>query len=125
MKICMPTNENNGLKSMPYNHFGSAPLFVVYDTESQTLTSISNGDLGHQHGMCQPIKALGGAQIDTILVGGIGQGALVKLAQLGITAYRTIPTSFEENIALFQKDGLETFDASHVCTSHDCGHHHH
>ena len=51
----------SGLNSMPYNHFGSAPEFVVWDGESNVVKSISNGDLGHEHGKCNPIKALSGA----------------------------------------------------------------
>ncbi|MHC1748249.1 MAG: NifB/NifX family molybdenum-iron cluster-binding protein [Cellulosilyticaceae bacterium] len=124
MKICMPVSENQGLESMPYNHFGSAPFFMVYDTETQAINAINNGDLGHTHGMCQPIKALCGESIDAILVGGIGNGALMKLADIGIKAYHAQAVNFAENIKLYTTNQLLAFDASHVCTSHDCGSHH-
>ncbi len=122
MKICMPVNENAGLNSLPYNHFGSAPFFLVYNTETAELTPINNGDLGHEHGMCQPLKALGGHAIDIILVAGIGQGALTKLADQGIVAYEAQPVSFEANITLLNASKLGRFDAGHVCAGHDCGH---
>lgn len=124
MKICMPVSQNEGLQSRAYNHFGSAPLFIVYNTDTQAIHTIDNGDLNHEHGMCQPIKALQGEPLDAILVGGIGNGALVKLSQLGIKAYRAEAVSFEENISLFTEGKLHPFDATHVCKSHDCGHHH-
>ena len=31
MKICVPVEVNNGFESRPFGHFGSAPMFVVYD----------------------------------------------------------------------------------------------
>ena len=37
MKVCFPVNSNEGLNSMPYNHFGSAPEFVVWDGESNVV----------------------------------------------------------------------------------------
>ena len=58
MKVCFPVKSNEGLSSVPYNHFGSAPEFVICDLESNDVKSIGNGDLGHEHGKCQPIKAL-------------------------------------------------------------------
>lgn len=119
----MPVNENNGLNSQPYNHFGSAPFFLIYDTQSAQLTGINNGDLNHEHGMCQPLKALCGHDIDVILVSGIGRGALTKLAAQGIKTYHAEPTSFEANISLLKEAKLDTFDTDQVCTSHDCGHH--
>ena len=55
MKVCIPVVENKGMESLPYGHFGSAPEFVVCDLEKGTVESINNGDLGHEHGKCQPL----------------------------------------------------------------------
>ena len=79
MKICFPTANLKGLESQVYGHFGSAPGFIIVDTESQAVEEISNNDLHHAHGMCQPLKALGGRVVDAVAVGGIGMGALMKL----------------------------------------------
>jgi hypothetical protein len=62
MKICFPTENLKGLDSIVYGHFGSAPGFVIVDTESTDIEEIKNGDLHHAHGMCQPLKALGGLE---------------------------------------------------------------
>ena len=83
MKICFPTETLQGLQSPVYEHFGSAPGFVIVDTESKDVEEINNSDLHHAHGMCQPLKALGGRVVDAIAVGGIGMGALMKLAGSG------------------------------------------
>lgn len=66
MKICFPTINLEGLASQVYGHFGSAPGFVIVDTETQTVEEISNNDLHHDHGMCQPLRALGGREVDVV-----------------------------------------------------------
>lgn len=44
MKICMPTEPNNGLSSKVCDHFGSAPFFTVYDTDNSALQTGCRGD---------------------------------------------------------------------------------
>ena len=48
MKVCFPVKSNEGLGSIPYNHFGTAPEFVICDLDSNDVKSIGNGDLGHK-----------------------------------------------------------------------------
>ena len=50
MKICFPTTNLQGLESQVYGHFGSAPGFVIVDTETRTVEEINNHDLHHAHG---------------------------------------------------------------------------
>lgn len=123
MKICIPVKENNGLESIPYNHFGSAPFFLVVDTETNDVTAINNGDLNHEHGKCQPIKAIGGADIDVVLVLGIGAGAINKLNSMDVKVFKANPTSLKENIDLFNDNKLIEFSPANSCTGHNCGHH--
>ena len=33
MKVCFPVEKNEGINSVVYGHFGSAPAFVMVDTE--------------------------------------------------------------------------------------------
>ena len=123
MKICVPVEVNNGLESKPFGHFGSAPMFVVCDLESGNLSTINNGDLGHEHGKCQPIKALSGETVDAVIVGGIGQGAIVKLNSMGIKVYKSEEGSISDNINLLNQGKLEEFNMNHTCNHHGCGHH--
>ena len=78
MKICSPVHNDNGIDSAVYNHFGSAPVFVVYDTDTSSIESINNQDQHHTHGACNPMKALDNQKVDAIVVGGIGAGALYR-----------------------------------------------
>ncbi|MEG1003515.1 NifB/NifX family molybdenum-iron cluster-binding protein [Clostridium sp.] len=123
MKICIPAKENNGLETIPYNHFGSAPIFLVFDTETSEITAVNNGDLNHEHGKCQPIKAIGSVSVDVVLVLGIGLGAINKLNSMGIKVFKAENKSIKENIDLLNKNELPEFDSSNSCTSHSCGTH--
>lgn len=122
MKVCVPVKENQGLESIPYNHFGSAPIFLIYNLENGELKEINNNDLHHQHGMCQPLKALSGEQVDVILVAGIGAGALMKLQSQGIKVYKVGNGSISDNIQLLKENQLMEFSTQNSCNHHGCGH---
>ncbi len=124
MKVCFPVKSNEGMSSIPYNHFGSAPEFVICDLESNDVKTIGNGDLGHEHGKCQPIKALSGEVVDAVVVGGIGKGAIVKLNSMGIKVYQAIEGNIEENINSLKNGELKEFDSNHTCNHDGCSHHH-
>ncbi len=121
MKICFPVEMLQGLDSRVYEHFGSAPGFVIVDTDVNTIEEIKNGDLHHAHGMCQPLKALGGRRIDAIAVGGIGMGALMKLQAQGIRVFRVTLGTVGQNIQFIMKETLPEFDASLTCAGHAGG----
>ena len=123
MKICFPVKSNEGLKSMPYGHFGSAPLFLVSDLDSNEVSIINNGDLEHEHGKCQPIKALSGHVVDAVVVGGIGAGAIKKLGSMGIKVYKAVDGDVSKNIEAFKNNELKEFPSNHVCNHDGCGHH--
>ena len=104
MKVCIPVSENKGMESVPFGHFGSAPEFVICDLDSNEVKSINNGDLGHEHGKCQPLKALEGNKVDAIIVGGIGAGAIMKLNAMGTKVYRGVNDTIEANLKLLQEN---------------------
>lgn len=123
MKLCFPVESENGLESVVYTHFGSAPMFVLVDTETNRTEIIDNGDMQHIHGMCSPIQALNGNMIDAILVGGIGAGAIGKLNAMGIKVFRAIEDTVQKNIELFNRNSLPEIKINDACGQHGgCGH---
>ena len=118
MKICFPTENLNTMDSRVYEHFGSAPGFVIVDTESKSVEEIDNNDLHHEHGMCQPLKALGGRSVDAVAVGGIGMGALMKLKAQGVKVYRAAMGTVGQNVALILNEKLPEFDPGFTCYGH-------
>jgi predicted Fe-Mo cluster-binding NifX family protein len=121
MKICFPTENLNGTNSVVYEHFGSAPGFVIVDSETMGVEEISNGDLHHSHGMCQPLKALGNRAVDAVVVAGIGMGALNRLVAGGIRVYRAAPGTVADNLNLIKSSNLPEFEARFTCAGHENG----
>jgi len=124
MKICFPVESNEGLDSPVYGHFGSAPLFVVVDTETQEVRETGNRDLHHEHGSCSPLKALAGQAVDAIVVGGIGAGALAGLNRAGLTVYQAKGGTIADNLAMLMHVELPVLTPADVCGGHSggCGH---
>lgn len=118
MKIAFPTTENRSLESGIYGHFGSAPLFIIVDTDNRKAMAVSNSDRDHLHGQCQPLKALGGNLADAVVVNGIGSGALRKLQQAGIKVYRAVDGTVGDNLKLIEDDRLPEFSQEQTCTEH-------
>jgi predicted Fe-Mo cluster-binding NifX family protein len=118
MKICFPAQKNDGLDSAVYNHFGSAPIFVVVDTDTDNVTAINNRDQHHTHGACNPMKALDNQKVDAIVVGGIGAGALNRLNQMGIVVHRSQASTIRENLAMFASKTLPELTLQGCCGGH-------
>lgn len=119
MKIAFPVIENKGMDSDVHNHFGSAPFFVFVDLETEAVEAFENPDQDHQHGACNPMAAMGGRQVDGVVVGGIGGGALKKLNGDGITVYRAMEGTVGDNARMIKAGKLPVFEPGQVC-----GHHH-
>lgn len=126
MKICFPVSQAKGMESEVYGHFGSAPVFLVVETDGNAVTTINNKDQHHEHGACNPMRALDNQAIDAIVVGGIGAGALTKLSQLGIKVFHAKAPTVHENVALLKSGSLPEFAPQHTCAGHGhaagCGH---
>jgi predicted Fe-Mo cluster-binding NifX family protein len=121
MIIAFPTQEDEGLESRIYGHFGSASRFIVMDSEKGSFEVLVNGDREHHHGRCQPLNALGGRRVDAVVVGGIGGGALSKLNAAGVKVYRAVEGSIGENLKLIQSGFLPVFTLDQTCAGHGAG----
>jgi predicted Fe-Mo cluster-binding NifX family protein len=121
MKICFPVVEDAGLESPVYGHFGSAPLFLAVDTDTRQVTPLQNGDQVHQHGACNPLKALGNERYDGIVVGGIGGGALNGLLRMGLKVYRAAEGTVATNVELFLQGALPELTPQQTCGGHTHG----
>jgi ArsR family transcriptional regulator len=124
MKVCFPVQKDEGVESQVYNHFGSAPVFIVVGMEEKDVQRVDNSDLHHVHGACNPVMALGGQKVDALVVGGIGGGALMKLNAMGIKVYEAGSRTVKENLDLLKENKLQELSMDHSCRAHEggCGH---
>src|SRR5512135_65470 len=123
MKVGFAVQADEGMKSRVYDHFGSAPLFVIVDVASHEMSTVNNKDLNHVHGACNPIKTLDSRSVDAMVVGGIGAGALVKLNGMGIKVFAAAAPTINENILLFNESKLHELSVNNACRAHEGGGH--
>lgn len=120
VKICIPTATDQGKAAPVYGHFGSAPYFTIYDTATGQVEIIDNANQHHSHGVCQPMSALTGKQIDAMVCAGMGARAVNKLNEGGIKVYRAVEGTVTDVADQFLKGGLEEITAANACTQHHC-----
>jgi len=118
MKVCFPVEKADGMESRVYGHFGSAPVFIVVETDNNAVTTISNKNQHHEHGDCNPLKGLNNEKVDAIVVSGIGMGALSKLNQLGIKVFQAKASTIRENMKMMKSEELPAFTPRECCSGH-------
>lgn len=118
MKLCFPVEYDQGLDSAVYGHFGSAPRFLIVDAATGETSQVDNSDKAHVHGACNPARSVAGLEIDGIVVGGIGRGALLSLNRAGFRVFQSQGVSVRDNLAALQGKGLQEFAPGSVCGGH-------
>jgi predicted Fe-Mo cluster-binding NifX family protein len=123
MYICIPVEADHGLDSPVCAHFGSAPLFMMIDTETRSCRALPNTNRQHSHGMCMPLAALDGEQVDALVVGGIGMGALSKLQARGINVFLSDRATVREAIDAHSQGRLQPVTPANACAHHGASPH--
>lgn len=122
MNLCIPVTADRGLESPVSGHFGSAPIYLLVDSETRATRAVSNARAVHEHGACRPLDALSGETIDALVVGGIGAGALAKLRGAGIRVFRAKAPTASACLDAFLRDEVEEIDPAGACGRHGHGH---
>ena len=121
MKVGFAVQGNEGVESKVYDHFGSAPAFIIVDTEGKDVVTVNNKDLNHVHGACNPVMALDGKSVNAIVVGGIGAGAIVKLNAMGIKVFGAAAQTIKDNLSLLSENKLQELSVENSCRGHEGG----
>lgn len=118
MNLCIPVTADRGPDSPVSGHFGSAPLFLIVDTDDGACRVLDNRHSHHEHGRCRPLEALQGEAVDAVIVGGIGMGALTRLWQSGVEVYRTPHPTVGAALAAFGAGTLQPMTPEDACAHH-------
>jgi predicted Fe-Mo cluster-binding NifX family protein len=114
MNVCIPVNEPQYGASSVCAHFGSAPAFLIVNTEVGTYRTVVTGG---QH-MCGAIGTLQSAHVESVIVGGIGMGALNRLAAAGIQVFAAQHATVDENLAALKAGQLPLMTLDGACAHH-------
>lgn len=83
MIIVMPVEENKGIDSKIFNHFGQTPFWAVFDTGSQDL-KIHKKSSRHGSGGCSAVDEVMQYNPDIVYVLDMGIGAIKKCTNCGV-----------------------------------------
>lgn len=120
MKICIPTETNEGLNAKVYGHFGSAPYFTLYDTGTEIVKVVANNNAEHAHGMCQPLSVIGDESVNVVICSGMGARAVQKLNAANIKALRASAGTVSQIIVKYKENALEEITPENACSQHGC-----
>jgi predicted Fe-Mo cluster-binding NifX family protein len=115
MMICFPVQKDDGMNSALNDQFGSAPMFIIVDVETNALTEIKNQDQNDSQGAYNPMRALDNQKINVIIVSGIGSGPLTVLNRIGIRVYRSQAATIQENVVKFKNHELPELTPEKCC----------
>jgi predicted Fe-Mo cluster-binding NifX family protein len=115
MKVCLPTLDSRGLESQISQHFGSAPFYLIVDTESLEYQELPNKLRKHGNGNCHYFSGLRMAGIENLIVQDLGRGALQKLQAADSRVYKTPHRLVGESIEALKKSLLPEMRIDDVC----------
>lgn len=119
MKICLPVEKPNGLNSMLHFHFGSAPYFLIYDTETMQLKEMDNKDHVHMEGHCNPILQFSTNPIDVLITTNMGKRAITKFNESGVKVYSSeTDTTVAQAVSAFESGKLKELSPDDACGYH-------
>ena len=125
MKICIPVTESKGLQSPFSAHYGSAPFFVIADTETKEHSVIAKSS---EEGQCGSFPFITQNNVSAIVCSGMGRRALENLNRSNVKAFipNTICATAEDAITAFNSKQCREMTAESSCThGHDHGGHGH
>ena len=104
-----------------FQHFGKTTSFKIYEIENNKIQKsyvIDNKGITH----CALIDYLKELNVDTLICGGLGYGAISKLNDLGIKLYAGVNGNADKAANDLLENKLE-YDNEHVCEEdhlHSC-----
>ncbi len=114
MIIAVP--YENGLV---FGHFGHTQAFKIYEAENgKVLSAKVVPTQGAGHGALSGFLA--GEKVDVLICGGIGMGAQIALAQVGIKIYGGVQGGADAAVLEFLAGSL-VYDPDAKCDHHDHG----
>lgn len=120
MKVCIPAINNEGLQSEISHHFGSAPWFVLYDADNQTIQAIANRKMEHEHGQCRPMDLLSGLGIVAVVCKGMGRNAVQAIERQGIKVFTADGSTVGDAVDGFLEGRLIKLNPTDLCHGHGC-----
>lgn len=107
MRICV-TASGEGLDSEIDPRFGRCSYFVIYDSETKSVESISNISIAASGGAgIKAAEAVTNAEVNVLLTGSVGPNAFSIFTEVGIDVQVGAKGTVREAIGQYEKGELE------------------
>jgi predicted Fe-Mo cluster-binding NifX family protein len=116
MKICIPTQGDEGLEAALAGHWGRAPFLTLVDTENGEVAVLPNASHGEGH--CHPTGPLEGRGVEAILCSGVGRRAVAALERAGIRVLVTQAQRVDEAVEALHSGTVRLLGADEACGGH-------
>ena len=109
-------------KGLVFQHFGKTKEFKIYEINNNEIINsyiISNNGITH----CSLVSYLKENNVDCLICGGLGYGAISKLKELNIKLYAGVSGNADSKVLDLLNKKLE-YDNEHICEDeqlHSCG----
>lgn len=105
------------LNNQIFQHFGKTQEFKIYETMNDEVIGsqiLNTNGIGH----CALAQYLANNNVEVLICGGLGNGAVNALNAAGIKVCAGVAGSVDEAVRKYLKGTLEYFETS------NCNHHH-
>jgi predicted Fe-Mo cluster-binding NifX family protein len=127
MKICIPTNGNNGLDEYIGEHFGRVQTYTIIDLETSEIKVVPNTS-HHMGGQGYPPELMKKEGVNILVCRGLGRRAIGMFEEFGIDVYIGATGKVKDAIDAFKQGELRKAGIDDACGRHafrDLHHHDH
>jgi predicted Fe-Mo cluster-binding NifX family protein len=117
MKLCIPTESDEGLTAAVAGHLGRAPFLTLIDTETGELAVVPSAP--HRDGGCSPAEPLAGRGVSAVVCQGVGARAVGAFEAAGIRVLKTTALRVDEALADVRRGVALALEADGACPGHD------
>jgi predicted Fe-Mo cluster-binding NifX family protein len=124
MKLCIPSLGEGGLDADVSPHFGRAPTFTMYETETEAVEVVEN-DGKHRGGSEAPPVLIAREGADALVCANLGRKAVDRFCANDIEVYSNAAGTVREAIQAWEAGELtDATTEDEPCGHDDHGHEH-
>jgi predicted Fe-Mo cluster-binding NifX family protein len=124
MRICIPTNGNNGLDEYIGEHFGRVQTYTIVDLETSEVKVVPNTS-HHMGGQGYPPELMKKEGVNILVCRGLGRRAIDMFEEFGIDVYVGATGKVKDAIDAFKQGNLQKAGMDDACGKHAFRDQHH
>ncbi|HUI39451.1 MAG TPA: NifB/NifX family molybdenum-iron cluster-binding protein [Methanothrix sp.] len=117
MKICVPTMGSSGMDEAVCQHFGRAPTFTVVDLDTGKTQVLLNQSQ-HMGGSGLPIETIFAADIQVMIVGGLGPKAVSAFEEHCVEVFVGASGTVRDALYAWRNGQLMKASRDNACKDH-------